>query len=381
MPGMAAEGAKRDGGTRRRPSIWIGCAWAVALVGAATALSVAVRPLIGLTDVVMLYLLAIMVAAFAFGRWSSVVAAALSVAAYDFFSVPPFFTFNVEAAKHIWTFAMMFGVGITVSELMERIRYQKREVESAALRARTEEMRSSLLSAVSHDLRTPLATITGAGTALRDDRGRLGPVQRAELLDTICAEAERMERLVGNLLDMTRVESGGLELKREWVPVEEIVGSVLTRLEQRIADRRVVMHLAEDLPLVSVDPVLFEQVFVNLIDNALKYTPPESPIEIGAAVRGPLVEIEVADRGPGLPEGAENKVFEKFFRGGAHPGQGGVGLGLPICRGVVQAHGGTIEAARRPDGGTSFVIRLPLLDAPVLGDVAASQPEDKEPRA
>jgi len=366
MPGMAAGGTRRDVGTRLRPSTWIGCAWAVALVGAATALSVTVRPLLGLTDVVMLYLLAIMVAAFAFGRWPSIVAAALSVAAYDFFSVPPFFTFNVEAAKHIWTFVMMFGVGITISGLMERVRRQERETEAAAARVRAEEMRSSLLSAVSHDLRTPLATIIGAGTALRDDRGLLGPSQRADLLETVCAEAERMDRIVGNLLDMTRVASGGLKLKREWVPIEEIVGSVLTRLEQRIADRRVVMHLTEDLPLVSVDPVLFEQVFVNLIDNALKYTPPTSPIEINAAVRERVVEIEVADRGPGLPKGAEAMVFEKFFRGGAHPGVGGVGLGLPICRGIVQAHGGMIDAVRRDGGGTSFAIRLPLLDAPEM---------------
>jgi two-component system sensor histidine kinase KdpD len=341
------------------------------LVAAATFVSVLVRRYLSATDVVMLYMLAIMVAAFAFGTWPSILAAGLSVAAYDFFSVPPFFTFNVEAAKHVWTFVMMFGVGITISGLMERVRRQERETEAAAARVRAEEMRSSLLSAVSHDLRTPLATIVGAGTTLRDEWGLIGPAQRAELLETVCAEAERMERLIGNLLDMTRVASGGLALKREWVPVEEIVGSVLTRLEQRIADRRVVMHLEEDLPLVSVDPVLFEQVFVNLIDNALKYTPAASPIEISAAVRERVVEIEVADRGPGLPEGTETMVFEKFFRGGAHPGVGGAGLGLPICRGMVQAHGGTIDAARRDGGGTSFVIRLPLLDAP----------ETKEPRS
>jgi len=347
------------------------CAYSALLVTAATAVSVLVRRHLSATDVVMLYLLAIMVAAFAFGRWPSIVVAGLSVAAYDFFSVPPYFTFNVEAAKHIWTFAMMFGVGITISSLMERVRRQERETEAAAARVRAEEMRSSLLSAVSHDLRTPLATIVGAGTALRDEWGRIAPAQRAELLETVCAEAERMERLIGNLLDMTRVESGGLALKREWVPFEEIIGSVLTRLERRIGDRRVVMHLAEDLPLVSVDPVLFEQVFVNLLDNALKYTPPTSPIEINAAVRERTVEIEVADRGPGLPEGTEAMVFEKFFRGPAHPGVGGAGLGLSICRGVVQAHGGTIDAARRAEGGTSFAIRLPLLDAPEMKEPPA----------
>lgn len=359
--GRAGSGSSRFG---RIGSALRNGAYSVLLVAAATVVSVLVRRYLSSTDVVMLYLLAIMVAAFAFGRWPSIVAAGLSVAAYDFFSVPPFFTFNVEAAKHIWTFVMMFGVGIAISTLMERIRLKEREAETVALRARTEEMRSSLLSTVSHDLRTPLATIVGAGTALRDEGERIAPAQRAELIETVCAEAERMERLIGNLLDMTQVESGALVLRRDWVPLEEIVGSVLTRLEQRLADRCVVMHLPEDLPLISVDPVLFAQVFVNLVDNAMKHTPPSGPIEIGASVRERVVEIVVADRGPGLPAGAEGKVFEKFFRGAAHPGVGGVGLGLPICRGVVQAHGGTIDAVRRDGGGTSFVIRLPLLDAP-----------------
>jgi two-component system, OmpR family, sensor histidine kinase KdpD len=365
MPAMATDRGVIEGGTRRRPFPWAGCAYAAALVAAAAAVSIAVHPFLNLADVVMIYILAIMVAAFAFGRWPSIVAAGLSVAAYDFFSVPPFFTFNVEAAKHFWTFAMMFGIGIAVSTLMDRIRHQKREAESAALRVRTEEMRSSLLSAVSHDLRTPLATIIGAGTALRDEQGRLGPGQRDELIETVCGEAERMERIVTNLLDMTRVDSHSLALKRDWVPLEEIVGSVLTRLEPRLADRRVVMHLPEDLPLVSVDPVLFGQVFVNLVDNALKYTPASSPIEIGAAAKADAIEIEVADRGPGVSAGSETRIFEKFSRG-AHPGIGGVGLGLPVCRGIVEAHGGTIEARNRPDGGAVFRIRLPLMDAPTL---------------
>jgi two-component system, OmpR family, sensor histidine kinase KdpD len=350
----------------KRVRLFRDCGYAALLVAAATAASAIAHRYLSPTDVVMLYLLAIMIAASALGRWPSIAAAAMSVAAYDFFSVPPYFTFNVEAAKHFWTFAMMFGIGIVVSGLVERIRRREHEAESAVLRARTEEMRSSMLSAVSHDLRTPLAAIVGAGSALRGDWDRLGPAQRAELLDTVCAEAERMERLVGNLLDMMRVESGGLALKREWVPLEEIVGSVLTRMEARLAGREVVMRLPEELPLVSVDPVLFAQVFVNLVDNALKHTPASSPIEIVAATVDAFIEIEIADRGPGIAEGMQAAVFEKFVRGGAHPGSGGVGLGLSICRGVVEAHGGTIAARNRGGGGASFVIRMPRLDAPAL---------------
>jgi len=342
------------------------CGYAALLVAAATAVSAFAHAYFSPTDVVMLYLLAIMIAASAFGRWPSIAAAAMSVAAYDFFSVPPYFTFNVEAAKHVWTFAMMFGIGLVVSGLMERIRRQEREAESAALRVRTEEMRSSMLSAVSHDLRTPLAAIVGAGTALRGEWERLGEGRRALLLDTVCSEAERMERIVGNLLDMMRVESGALALKREWVPLEEIVGSVLTRMETRLFGREVVMHLPDELPLISVDPVLFGQVFVNLFDNALKHTPESSPIEVCAAAGETTIEIEVADRGPGLAEGTQKAVFEKFYHGGSHPGSGGVGLGLSICRGIVEAHGGSIEARNREGGGASFVIRLPRLEAPAI---------------
>jgi two-component system sensor histidine kinase KdpD len=249
-----------------------------------------------------------------------------------------------------------------VAFAIERLRLAE-ETRAATLRARSEQLRSSLLSAVSHDLRTPLATITGAGTTLRDDRGRLDPGQRAELVDTICTEAERMERLVGNILDMVRIESGGMALRRDWVPLEEVLGSALVRLDARLSGREVRTDLPEGLPLVPVDPVLFEQVFVNLLENAVKYTPPGSSVDIGARVADHVLEIEVADRGPGIPEGQEERIFEKFQRG-AQSGGGGVGLGLPICRGIVEAHGGTIVAANREGGGAVFRIRLRLRESP-----------------
>jgi len=239
------------------------------------------------------------------------------------------------------------------------------EAEAAALRARAEETRSSLLSAVSHDLRTPLAAITGAGTALQDPQN-LSPAQRAELLDTLCEEAERMERLVGNLLDMTRLESGAIRVKREWVPAEELVGSAVTRLEKRLRGRVLSAELTSDLPLVPVDPVLFQQVIVNLLDNALKYTPAGCAIAIrGHAAEGKVV-IEVCDQGPGIAPAALPHVFEKFFRD-AHGSVRGAGLGLAICRGIVEAHGGTIEAHNRIEGGAVFRIALPVVgSAPSL---------------
>lgn len=232
------------------------------------------------------------------------------------------------------------------------------ETRASALRAKTEEMRSSLLSGVSHDLRTPLGSITGAATSLRDDEA-LSAGQRRELVEMICDEAARLERLVTNLLDMTRLESGALSLRRDWVPLDECIGSALTRLEERLAERSVEVKLAPDLPLVLVDPVLIEQLFMNLLENAAKYASAGTPIEITARREADRVLIELLDHGPGLPSGSEERVFDKFYRG-PHVGVSGAGLGLPICRGIVEAHGGTIRAERRTQTGALFRIALPI---------------------
>ena len=240
---------------------------------------------------------------------------------------------------------------------LERVRLA-REARQSAVRVRTEEMRNSLLSAVSHDLRTPLAAMTGAATSLRDDTN-LGEATKAELLESICEEAERLERLVANLLEMTRLESGPVALKLDWVPVEEVIGSALTRMERRLGTRRVDIRCPNSASMLHVDPVLIEQVFLNLFENAVKYTGPDSAIEVDVVEQAKAVMIDVKDRGPGLPAGVAERIFDKFFRG-AHPGVGGVGLGLSICRGIVQAHGGSIEAFNRAEGGAVFRVTLPI---------------------
>ena len=233
---------------------------------------------------------------------------------------------------------------------------------SAALRARTEEMRSSLLASVSHDLRTPLAAIAGAASALREESLPVPEGERKELLETIAGESERLERLVTNLLDMTRLEAGAVELHREWVPIEEIVGAVLGRMEARLVDREIRVDLPPDLPLVAADPTLLEQLLVNLLENALRHTPAGTPVEIGARERGSVLELEVADRGPGLPKGEEARMLEKFARG-TTGGAPGAGLGLAICRGIAEVHGGRLVAEPREGGGARFRIELPLEDA------------------
>ncbi len=339
--------------------------WTIALVALVTAVGIPLRGTLADPDVVMLYLVAIGAAAARFGRRPSVVAAGLSVLGYDFFFVAPYHTFRIADQHYVLTFVMMFAVGLVTSGLALRVR--QGEVEA---------MRSALLSTVSHDLRTPLAAITGAATTLRDASAQLTPAQRTELLDAICEEAERLEQLVANLLEMTRVEAGALQIRRDWVPLEEIVGTALARVEPRLVGRAVTTDLPPALPLLSVDPVLLAHVFVNLIENAAKYTPAGTPIDVSARVAHGAVEVAVADRGPGIPEAETERIFEKFTRG-PHPGVPGAGLGLAICRGVVTAHGGTLIAENRPGGGALFRLRLPLTGAAA----PTVRPEPEEGRA
>ncbi len=243
------------------------------------------------------------------------------------------------------TFARQAGLALG------RVR-SAQDVRDAALRVRTEELRSSLLSAVSHDLRTPLAVITGAATTLRDDADRLSVEARAELLGSIVDDAQRLERVLGNLLQLTRVESG-LVPAREWISVEELVGAALTRLEDAIGDRDIVIEVPHDL-LIPVDPVLFEQVLINLIDNAVKHGAP--PFDLHARRQGAMIEIDVRDHGRGVPAGSETRLFEKFERASTAPG---AGLGLAVVRAIVQAHGGTVAVTNAVDGGARFRIELP----------------------
>jgi two-component system sensor histidine kinase KdpD len=193
---------------------------------------------------------------------------------------------------------------------------------------------------------------------LENDR-TLDADDRHELAQVAYEEAERLNRLVGNLLEMTRLESGGIQVEKEWELLEEIIGATLNRLGIRMDDHPVMVNLPPDLPLVPVDGVLIEQVLLNLLDNAIKYTPPGSPIELSAHASGNEVVVSVADRGPGLTPGDEKRVFDKFYR--AQPKtSGGVGLGLTICRGIIEAHGGRIWAENRRGGGARFCFALPL---------------------
>ena len=498
----------------QRTGSWRKYGAAILSVAAATIVALLLRPYLAATNLAMAYLLAVVAVAVRCDQAASVLASFLSVAAFDFFCVPPYYTFRVAEYEYLITFAGMLVVALVISAQTARIRahaasaedresrtqalyrlsrrlstqtrvfdaalaaaevaqevfetpvviflpdqgrisFRKRTAgqlpvssaeeeiaqwsfdhgrkagrgtpmfpealatylplkgasrtvgamcvlpgadghtlkpeqqhlldlfanqtalaiertlsqnaaENARLQMQSEEMRSTLLSAVSHDLRTPLASITGAASTLRSQADRLAPEVREELLDSIAEEAQRMSRLVSNLLDMTRLESG-IELRRDFYPLEEIVGAALQRMEAQLGQRQVATELPESLPLVYVDDVLLGQVVVNLIENALKYTPEGTPLEISGQALPDALELTVRDHGPGFAPGDEARIFEKFYRGKSE-GVRGAGLGLAICKAIVTAHRGSIEAENSPGGGAAFRVRLPVAPSLSAGE-------------
>jgi two-component system sensor histidine kinase KdpD len=271
----------------------------------------------------------------------------------------PVETEDPERMRLLEAFANQSALALERAILAEESRRAWERVEG-------EFLRNTLLTGVSHDLRTPLATITGAASSLADAQN-LPPETRRELALDIVNEADRMERLITNLLDMTRLEAGGFSLNKEWQSVDEIIGAAIRTLRKRLVAHPIQTDVPADLPLVNLDPVAMEQVLINLLENAGTYTPPQTPITITARVRDAQLTIDVADAGPGLPPGERQQVFQKFFRGGPRPtvnnadngSRHGAGIGLAICKGIVELHGGTITAANRPEGGARFRIQLP----------------------
>lgn len=238
--------------------------------------------------------------------------------------------------------------------------------EQAQLEVEAERLRTALLSSLSHDLRTPLASIEGAASSLLQDAVPLTLESRRELASAILEESRRMTRLVTNLLDMIRLETGALTATKAWQPLEETLGVALLRMEDRLAGHPVSTCLPDSLPLVPIDELLVEHVFINLLENAVRHTPPGTEVGISAWREDGAVVVEVADRGPGIPPGEEEAVFGKFYQAGTGAASGGgAGLGLTICRGIVVAHGGRIWAERRVGGGAAFRFTLPLEGPPM----------------
>ncbi len=493
----------------------VGYAWAAVLCGVATLVSMPLRPIFDLANIVMLFLLAVVGVAVRFGRGPAVLAAFLNVAAFDFFFVPPHLSFAVSDVQYLLTFAVMLVVGLVIGQLTAGLRYeariashrearsralfevarelssvllteqcveiaersiarefrgrahvflldlndqlhlpksapadatldigtarwaldhneaaglgtdtlpgsawlylplkapmrtrgvlavqpeqprlllipeQRRQLETfavlsaialervhyvdvaqhATVQMESERLRNSLLSALSHDLRTPLAALYGLSDMLVSSTQGL-PQDARDTAQAIGAAARRMNAMVNNLLDMARLQSGSVRLNRQWQPIEEVVGSALQSVGSVLAGHSVNVELAADLPLVNFDAVLIERVFANLLENAGKYTPAGSRITIAARVAGPDLLVSVEDDGPGLPPGREEALFQKFTRGETESATAGVGLGLAICRAIVEAHEGRLwaepvrpEAGRR---GARFCFTLPLGTPPAM---------------
>jgi two-component system sensor histidine kinase KdpD len=488
-------------------------AWSVLTVSAATGIAALMQPYFEQVDLVMVFLLGGMFTASRTSTWPALFAAFLSVASFDFFFVPPYYTFAVSDIRYLVTFAVMLLVSIVISRLTLRVRrqadaarmrerrtaglynlsrelvrergadrlseiamkhigemfdctvavliadergrlasagggpfafapdqqevsvaqwvYEHRQpagfgtdtlpgakalylplvasagaigvmgilpktaeagfepeqfhyleafvnqtaiaiersflgeaAQRALLKAETESLRNTLLSSISHDLRTPLSAITGAATTLLQEDVMIDQVSRLDLLQTIQEEAERLNRIIRNVLDMTRLESGAITVNKEWQSLEEIIGVVLNRLGDRLKDHPVTVKLPGNFPLIPFDGLLIEQVLMNLFDNAIKYTPKGTPLELSASESFYIVTVELADRGPGIPAGEEERIFEKFVRGRGTTG--GVGLGLAICRTIITAHGGRIWAENREGGGAVFRFTLSSAGIPPL---------------
>jgi two-component system, OmpR family, sensor histidine kinase KdpD len=481
------------------------------IVAACTGIAALMSPYFNLVDLAMVYLVGIMIASSRAGKGPSLLAALLSVASFDFFFVPPYYTFAVSQISYYITFIVMFLVAFVIGNLTFRIREQANaarlrerrtaalyslskelvheqevktlssiaekhisevfpskvvilmpdengnltvpitavetfaldqgelgvaqwtfdhrqqaglgtdtvpgakalylplvtssrtvgvlgilpgpspamfdseqmhilesftnqtaiaierallaeEAQNALLKAETETLRNTLLSSVSHDLRTPLAAITGASSTLLQPDITLDRHSRKELIKTIYEEAEHLNEIIRNVLDMTRLESGAIVVKKEWQSFEEIIGVVLNRLSEKLREHPISIDLSVDLPLVPFDALLIEQVLMNLLENAIKYTPKETPLDFSAMLKGDSLLVELADRGPGIPQAEEKRIFDKFVRGSA--ARGGIGLGLAICQAIITAHGGHIWVESRPGGGAVFRFTLPITGKP-----------------
>ncbi len=491
---------------------WSRYAWAVAITLACTGVAFLIDPAFSETNVAMIYVLGATIAGLRLGRGPGTLTAVMSVAAFDFFFVPPRLTFQVSDAQYLITFAVMLAVTLTIGNLMANVRQQNRvagarerrtsllyamsrelagtrgsdnmarvavrhvaevfdstavvltpdthgklqypagapldtsfrgadlavgqwvmdhgqraglgtdtlpaapavylplagvqrvlgvlavlpsnrrrillpeqrhlletfagqialaweraalgeEAATARITAESESLRNTLLASISHDLRTPLAVIAGAASTLARHGPALATGDRHALALSIEAQAHEMSNLISNVLDLMRLEAGRVELRRDTHSVEDLVGSALNRLEPRLHHHPVTIDLPDDLPGVSVDPTLVTQVLTNLLDNAVKYTPAGTRIRIGAMTDASRVRVVVEDEGPGLPAGDPRLLFDKFQRGHEESAIVGAGLGLAICRAIVDAHGGEITAGRGSRGGARFEFTLPVVES------------------
>lgn len=345
---------------------------------AATAALVSVRAHLALATPALVLVVPVVLAAGLGGVRAALATAAAAAAAFNLAFIPPYWTFKVQAADDWIALAVFVAVATLVGVLAAAQADRRREAEQRAAELReayarldeqshrmealraADDDRRALLRSVSHDLRTPLATIRAIASDLRDGPG-YDDATRQELLDTVCDEAERLDRLVANLLAMSRIEAGALRPDRQAVPLGELLTERLRRLRRLFLQVRIELDVPPDLPLVDGDYTQIEQVFTNLLENAARYAPPRSTVRVRARRVDGMVEVAVADEGPGVPDHEAARIFEPFRRGA---GSRSSGIGLAICKAIVEAHGGGISLQRTPGGGATFVVCLPVHPVP-----------------
>jgi two-component system sensor histidine kinase KdpD len=345
---------------------WVGYVWAVGAALLGTLVGYAIQSRFDLVNIAMVYLLAVVIVALRFSRGPAIAAAILSVAAFDYLFVPPRGTFTVDDLQYLLTFAIMVAVALVISSLVGSVRRQAAAQAAAEIEAETERIRSTLLASISHDLRTPLAVMAGASSSLATSGERMSPDERQALAQSVFTQAREMSEHVNKVLQMTRLETGALKLDRDWTSVNEIVGSVLDRLRERLVGHRVIVEIPDDLPLVRVDAALIEQAIGNLLENCAKHTPPGTVVRVRAQRKAAQIVVTVEDYGDAMSESELKRVFAKFHHAPMPEGGTDIGLGLAICRSMVRLHGGEAWAERVPGGGTAFRFSLPAEEPPTV---------------
>lgn len=332
---------------------------AVAGVAALTVGCWLLTPLTGYAAISLIYLLGVLLAGMVLSRGPVLLVATLSALSWNFLFIPPRFTLHIAKLEDALTFATFFIIALTVGNLTAQLKAREHLAAQVQLAKNSERLRKTLLDCVSHELKTPLAAIGAASQELL----RLTPnAQNAEMLKQLAGEihhgSHRLHRVVNNLLDMNRLESGVIQPNYEWCDVGELLQSAIEIERESIDGREIRLDVPGDIPLALVDHGLIEQAVAKLLANAASYTQPKLPIELDAEYKNELV-ISVSDRGPGFPVESAERLFEKFYRGDGRK-TGGLGLGLSIARGFVEAHGGKLTAENRDGGGARFTIRLPV---------------------
>lgn len=289
---------------------------------------------------------------------------------------------QVDADVVVTAQALCDQLGLALERALALQRAQDARDES-----QLHQLRNTMLSAISHDYRTPLVTILGAASSLQEQGGRLSEVQRQRMLASIVDEVQQLNQLTDNTLQLVRLDAAGVNLQWDWEAAEDIVGSTVQRVRQRHPDARLSVRIEPGLPLLRCDAVLLVQLLNNLVDNALKYAPSSAPIEVEVRQVESHVLLSVADRGPGVPLAWRERIFEVFQRGQVQPkvageeerSQRGAGVGLAVCRAIALAHGGTLSVRSRKRGGACFECRLPVHEQPALDDAAQVMNQRESP--